>query len=91
MSPVRSKRARSVGLTPLHRAAQQDHVEMVMLLISMGESRASARLWGRGVAGSGDCKLPEVAKELLDAGADVNAANTEGVTALHAASFKWSL
>lgn len=79
------------GWTPLHLAAREGHVDSVVRLLEGGapvdapgreESRATPLLLA--VTGG----LPEVAKALLDNGADPNSRNRHHVTPLMAAAYR---
>jgi len=69
------------GLAPLGWAAYGNRPEAVQELVSRG-----ARIEGHELACAASCGHVEVARKLLELGADPNATNADGRTALHAAA-----
>ena len=81
--------AQGDGLTPLHMAAQQGHVEITDLLIGAGAAlEVRTRLGGyTPLHLASEAAHVAVVRRLMDAGAEVDAASTtSGVTPLHLAA-----
>jgi ankyrin repeat protein len=93
--------ANQIGATPFWRAAQSDDVAVMRLLL---ENKADASIasadhttplmvaagvgWSDGQSHGPMADAPEAIQICLDHGADVNAVNDGGYTALHGASFR---
>ena len=93
--------ANQIGATPFWRAAQSDDVAVMRLLL---ENKADASIasadhttplmmaagvgWSDGQSHGSTADAPEAIQICLDHGADVNAVNDGGYTALHGASFR---
>lgn len=93
--------ANQVGATPFWRAAQSDDVAVMRLLIANKADPAIASKdgttplmvaagvgWSDGQSHGSMADAPEAIQICLEHGADVNAVNAEGNTALHGASFR---
>jgi len=93
--------ANQIGATPFWRAAQSDDVTVMRLLLAnkADPSIASADHttplmvaagvgWSDGQSHGSTADAPEAIQICLEHGADVNAVNDEGYTALHGASFR---
>jgi len=93
--------ANQIGATPFWRAAQSDDVTVMRLLL---ENKADATIasadhttplmvaagvgWSDGQSHGAVADAPAAIQICLDHGADVNAVNADGYTALHGASFR---
>ena len=93
--------ANQIGATPFWRAAQSDDVVVMKLLL---ENKADASIasadhttplmvaagvgWSDGQSHGSTADAPEAIQICLEHGADVNAVNDDGYTALHGASFR---
>jgi len=93
--------ANQAGATPFWRAAQSDDVTVMRLLL---EHKADASIasadhttplmvaagvgWSDGQSNGSMADAPEAIRICLEAGANVNAVNDDGYTALHGASFR---
>jgi uncharacterized protein len=93
--------ANQIGATPFWRAAQSDDVAVIKLLL---EYKADASIaaedgttplmvaagvgWSDGQSHGNQEEAPAAIQICLEHGADVNAVNKEGYTALHGASFR---
>jgi len=93
--------ANQIGATPFWRAAQSDDVAVMRLLL---ENKADASIasadhttplmmaagvgWSDGQSHGSMAEAPEAIQICLEHGADVNAVNDDGYTALHGASFR---
>jgi ankyrin repeat protein len=93
--------ANQIGATPFWRAAQSDDVAVMRLLL---ENKADASIasadhttplmvaagvgWSDGQSHGSTADAPEAIQICLEHGADVNAVNDDGYTALHGASFR---
>lgn len=93
--------ANQIGATPFWRAAQSDDVAVMRLLL---ENKADASIasadhttplmvaagvgWSDGQSHGSMADAPEAIQICLEHGADVNAVNDGGYTALHGASFR---
>ncbi|HEV7858414.1 MAG TPA: ankyrin repeat domain-containing protein [Pyrinomonadaceae bacterium] len=96
MNSVRVNAKNQIGMTALQRAETQGHTEVVMLLKKYGaEDEAQGVAYGAGAA-AGTLDLLQAASDgnlegvraCLATGADVNAKNAEGWTALMIATLK---
>src|SRR5437762_13790019 len=88
-----------VGATPFYLPAQAGHVVMRVLLANGADPKLTSKdntpplVVAAGVAqGSGESRVPEsrhleAVNMLLDTGADINAVNSAGLNALHAATY----
>jgi ankyrin repeat protein len=93
--------ANQIGATPFWRAAQSDDVAVMRLLL---ENKADASIasadrttplmvaagvgWSDGQSHGSTADAPEAIQICFERGADVNAVNDDGYTALHGASFR---
>jgi ankyrin repeat protein len=93
--------ANQAGATPFWRAAQSDDVTVMRLLLEHKADPAIASAdhttplmvaagvgWSDGQSHGSQADAPEAIQICLDHGADVNAVNDDGSTALHGASFR---
>ena len=93
--------ANQVGATPFWRAAQSDDVAVMRMLLDSKADPAIASKdgttplmvaagvgWSDGQSHGATADAPEAIRICLEHGADVNAVNAEGNTALHGASFR---
>jgi ankyrin repeat protein len=93
--------ANQAGATPFWRAAQSDDVTVMRLLLKYGANPlepsadkttplmvAAGVGWSDGQSHGSQAEAPEAIQICLDAGADINAVNDDGYTALHGASFR---
>jgi ankyrin repeat protein len=88
-TPAMVKDRSPVGWTPLHYAAFADNASAAALLIGAGaevDARAKNKFDNTPLQVAMLAAATETAKVLLDHGADVNAVQAEGVTALHEAA-----
>jgi len=93
--------ANQTGATPFWRAAQSDDVTVMRMLLKSGANALEASAdqttplmvaagvgWSDGQSHGSQADAPEAIQICLDAGADINAVNADGYTALHGASFR---
>ncbi|MEW5922699.1 MAG: ankyrin repeat domain-containing protein [Candidatus Zixiibacteriota bacterium] len=75
------------GMTPLHCAAYNNHLELAAYLISKGaDVNAAKDNNSRPLHGAAFYNCPQIVKLLLEHGADIEAANTSGYTPLLSAA-----
>jgi ankyrin repeat protein len=83
------KQSGETGFTPLHVAAQEGRVENVRLLLRVGADPDVRNYLKqtplRQVSWQRHDRVVEIAKVLIDAGANINAADSDGWTPLHVA------
>jgi uncharacterized protein len=93
--------ANQTGATPFWRAAQSDDVAVMKILLKAGANALEASAdkttplmvaagvgWSDGQSHGNQAEAPAAIQICLDAGADINAVNDDGYTALHGASFR---